>query len=131
VTFAYAVVDARIGEIRYANAGHNPPLVVRADGSVDRLSPTGLVLGITPDWVYSTGTVPFGRGDRLICYTDGITEAASPEDEEFGEDRLIATIAAAPEGPSEVVAAAINRAVAAWTRNQPQDDATLIVISLL
>ncbi len=131
VTFAYAVVDAAVGEIRYANAGHNPPLVVRRNGSVERLSPTGLVLGITPDWAYSAGTVPFERGDRLVCYTDGITEAVSPEDEEFGEDRLIAAIRSAPEGPSQVVAAAINQGVAAWTRNQPQDDATLIVISLL
>jgi sigma-B regulation protein RsbU (phosphoserine phosphatase) len=131
VTFAYAVVDAGARQIRYANAGHNPPLVVRRDGTVDRLSPTGLVLGIAPDWAYTTGVVPFEAGDRLICYTDGITEAQSPDDEEFGEDRLLEAIRSVPAGRSEAVTDAINAAVSAWTRQQPQDDATLIVISAL
>jgi sigma-B regulation protein RsbU (phosphoserine phosphatase) len=130
VTFVYAVVDTGAGVIRYANAGHNPPIVARASGAIDRLTPTGLVLGVAPDWTYTSGVVPFARGDRLICFTDGITEAISPDDEEFGEERLLAIIAGTP-GSSEALAQAITRAVAAWTHHEPQDDATLIVISAL
>jgi sigma-B regulation protein RsbU (phosphoserine phosphatase) len=129
VTFVYAVVDSGAGVIRYANAGHNPPIVARASGAIDRLAPTGLVLGVAPEWTYTSGVVPFARGDRLICFTDGITEALSPDDEEFGEERLLAIIADGPRGSSESLVQAIGRAVAAWTHQEPQDDATLIVIS--
>jgi len=127
VTFCYVVVEAGAGLLRYANAGHNPPIVMRAGGAVDRLAPTGLVLGVAPDWVYSTGTVPFRPGDRLVCFTDGITEARSPADEEFGERRLIEAVAACPPGSAAALARSISRAVAQWTTH-PQDDATLIVI---
>ena len=131
VTFVYAVVDIGAGVIRFANAGHNPPIVARASGEIDRLAPTGLVLGVAPDWTYTSGVVPFARGDRLICFTDGITEAVSPDDEEFGEERLLAIIADTPRGSSEGLVQAISHAVAAWTHHEPQDDATLIVISAL
>lgn len=130
VTFVYAVVDTGTGVIKYANAGHNPPIVARASGVIDRLTPTGLVLGVAPDWSYTSGVVPFSRGDRLICFTDGITEAVSPDDEEFGEERLLAVIAET-RGSAEALVQAITRAVAAWTHHEPQDDATLIVISAL
>jgi sigma-B regulation protein RsbU (phosphoserine phosphatase) len=128
VTFCYVVVDAATDSLAYGNAGHNPPLVYRANGDVDVLAPTGLVLGISPDWLYTTGTAALGPGDRLVCFTDGITEARSPDDEEFGEERLVATIAAEPRGSAESLAHAISRAVIAWTNDRPQDDATLIVV---
>ena len=131
VTFVYAVVDTGAGIIRYANAGHNPPIVARASGEIDRLVPTGLVLGVAPEWTYTSGVLPFGRGDRLICFTDGITEAVAPDDEEFGEERLLAVIADRPRGSSEGLVQAISHAVGAWTHHEPQDDATLIVISAL
>lgn len=131
VTFVYAVVDIGAGVLRYANAGHNPPIIARASGTIDRLVPTGLVLGVAPEWIYTSGVLPFARGDRLICFTDGITEAVSPDDEEFGEERLLAVIADTPRGSSEGLVQAISRAVAAWTHHEPQDDATLIAISAL
>ena len=131
VTFVYAVVDTGAGVIRYANAGHNPPIVARASGDVDRLTPTGLVLGVAPEWTYTSGVMPFARGDRLICFTDGITEAVSPDDEEFGEDRLLKVVEDTARGSSDALVQAITRAVGTWTHNEPQDDATLIVISAL
>jgi sigma-B regulation protein RsbU (phosphoserine phosphatase) len=131
VTFVYAVVDTGAGVIRYANAGHNPPIIARASGAIDRLAPTGLVLGVAPEWTYTSGVLPFAPGDRLICFTDGITEAVSPDDEEFGEEKLLAVIADTPRGSSEGLVQAISRAVAAWTCHEPQDDATLIVVSAL
>jgi sigma-B regulation protein RsbU (phosphoserine phosphatase) len=131
VTFVYAVVDTGTGVIRYANAGHNPPIIARASGAIDRLAPTGLVLGVAPEWTYTSGVLPFARGDRLICFTDGITEALSPDDEEFGEERLLAVVADTPRGSAEGLVQAISRAVGEWTHHELQDDATLIVISAL
>ena len=128
VTFCYAVVDSSTGALVYGNAGHNPPAVARANGDIEWLAPTGLVLGVAPDWAYTTGVSTLGAGDRLVCFTDGITEARSPDDEEFGEDRLIATIAAEPRGSAERLAHAISQAVGTWTNGSPQDDATLIVV---
>jgi sigma-B regulation protein RsbU (phosphoserine phosphatase) len=128
VTFCYAVIDCESGGLAYANAGHNPPVVARANGDIEWLAPTGLVLGVAPDWTYTTGSSTLDAGDRLVCFTDGITEARSPDDEEFGEDRLVSTIAAEPRGSAERLAQAITCAVNAWTNGSPQDDATLIVV---
>jgi len=128
VTFCYAVVDLEGGVISYANAGHNPPILVRADGRIDQLATTGLVLGVSNDWTYTTGTASFGPGDRLICFTDGMTEARSAADEEFGEDRLAALAVRTPAGSAEALVDALNAAVIAWTAGPAQDDATLIVI---
>jgi phosphoserine phosphatase RsbU/P len=114
VTFCYAVVDTARRTVNYANAGHFPPVLLHADGQVDRLAPTGLVLGVAPDWTYLNGSAQIGAGDRLVCFTDGITEANNPGGEEFGEDRLIDAI----------------RAVGEWTGGAPQDDATLIVVAV-
>jgi sigma-B regulation protein RsbU (phosphoserine phosphatase) len=128
VTFCYTVIDLDKGVISYANAGHNPPIIVRADGTVEQLATTGLVLGVSSDWTYTTGTTPFRPGDRLICYTDGMTEARSRSDEEFGEDRL-AALASQSRGHSvESLADSLIGAVTAWVDGPAQDDATLIVV---
>lgn len=129
VTFCYTVIDLEQGVISYANAGHNPPLIVRADGRVDQLATTGLVLGVSSDWTYTTGTAAFHPGDRLICYTDGMTEARSDADEEFGEDRLAQMAAGSRDHPVETLADALIAAVTAWTSGPAQDDATLIVVA--
>ncbi len=71
VTFCYAVVDTSARTVSYANAGHFPPILLHADDRVERLAPTGLVLGVAADWTYTTGTVEIGGGDRLVCFTDG------------------------------------------------------------
>ncbi|MCR4375785.1 MAG: SpoIIE family protein phosphatase [Acidobacteria bacterium] len=129
VTFCYTVIDLDQGVITYANAGHNPPLIVRADGRVDQLATTGLVLGVSSDWTYTTGTAAFHPGDRLICYTDGMTEARSAADEEFGEDRLAQMAAGSRDHSVEALADALIAAVTAWTSGPAQDDATLIVVA--
>ncbi|GMV20467.1 MAG: fused response regulator/phosphatase [Acidimicrobiia bacterium] len=131
VTFCYVVVDLAEGVVTYANAGHNPPLLVRASGAVERLSPTGLVLGVSPDWTYTSGRVAFGPGDRLICYTDGITEARNAEDAEYGDEAMEQLAAHTPRGSAEGLADALSAAVMAWTGGAAQDDATLIVVERL
>jgi sigma-B regulation protein RsbU (phosphoserine phosphatase) len=87
-TFCFLRLDRQRGVLRYANAGHNPPLLAHADGRIERLSIGGTVLGVFADAEYRTGELALLSGDRLLLYTDGITEARNAEDEEFGEDRL-------------------------------------------
>jgi sigma-B regulation protein RsbU (phosphoserine phosphatase) len=131
VTFCYVVIDLAAGEITYANAGHNPPIVVRRSGEQTRLEPTGLVLGVMPDWTYRAGRMRFAAGDRLVCFTDGLTEARSSDDEEFGEDRLQAALATQPAQSAGDLVASLIESAQAWTGGDLQDDATLIVIDLL
>jgi len=130
VTFCYAVIDVVERSIRHANAGHNPPVLMRQTGEVDRLSPTGLVLGIASDWIYGSGASDIRPGDRLVCFTDGITEAASEDGEQFGEERLIDCIAEHRHQPADVIARAISDSVTLWTKDVPSDDLTLIVAAL-
>jgi sigma-B regulation protein RsbU (phosphoserine phosphatase) len=130
VTFCYAVVDTGSRRIQYANAGHFPPVLMRASGEAERLPSTGLVLGVAPDWTYTTGVIEIRSGDRLVCFTDGITEAVSPAGEEFGDDRLIATIRDHRGESADVLAHAVNDAVIAWAGGATQDDATLIVVAV-
>lgn len=128
VTFCYAVIDTSARTITYANAGHNHPILLHPDGSVDRLTTTGLVLGVAADWAYSSGSFSLNSGDRLVCFTDGITEAASSDEEEFGDERLIETVAALRDGPADQIAQGVIQAVDEWSGGSPQDDATLIVV---
>ena len=88
-TLFYALISIEHNNITYTNAGHNPPILIRADGTMEKLKGNGLVLGFLPNEVYKQETIPFNRGDTLICYTDGLTEAFNLEDKEFGEERLV------------------------------------------
>ena len=73
----------------YVNAGHNPPLLVRASGEVEQLDVGGFPVGIMPFGEYLEATVQFNPGDVLIIYSDGVTESVNENDDEFGEARLI------------------------------------------
>ena len=130
VTFCYAVVDTVKHVIAYANAGHFPPVLVHENGSVERLATTGLVLGVSPDWNYACGQVAAGSGDRLVCFTDGITEALSPDGDEFGDDRLVDLIRANRTVSADALATTLADSLAAWTGGSAQDDATLIIVAM-
>lgn len=125
VTFCYARLDCTRRTVTWANAGHNPPLLLGADGSVERLSAGGLVMGVFEDATYQEQTLPLREGDRLVLYTDGITEALSPAGEEFGEARLIEAIRCA--GPA-VDADGLLANVLAFAGGTLQDDATIVVV---
>ena len=88
-TLIYTILSIRENKITYTNAGHNPPIVIRSDGSVQRLIGGGIVLGYLANEVYVQTTIPFNQGDTLFCYTDGLTEASDEEGVEFGEERLL------------------------------------------
>jgi sigma-B regulation protein RsbU (phosphoserine phosphatase) len=129
ITFVYCVLDNELGTLTFVNAGHNPPILVRADGSVERLTAGGPVLGIFPDAVYEQGTVDVRSGDRLILYTDGITEASRAEDEDFGEERLIESAVTNRACSAGALQARLSEAVTSFTGGSFQDDATLIVLT--
>jgi len=88
ITFFYAVLDPATGSLTYSNAGHNYPLLLRADGSVEQLSGGGMVLGLFPTLSYELRETKLGPGDILALYSDGVTEALSPLGDEFGEEGL-------------------------------------------
>jgi sigma-B regulation protein RsbU (phosphoserine phosphatase) len=127
VTFCYVRLDPAAQRLTYANAGHNPPLLIRADGRVDQLAPTGTVLGVFAESTYEQGDFHVGPGDRLILYTDGITEGRNTAGDEFGEDRLAETAARHRTLPAEEMLAALLRDVEAFNDGKYEDDATLIV----
>ncbi|MBL8231533.1 MAG: SpoIIE family protein phosphatase [Bryobacterales bacterium] len=120
------------GEIAYCNAGHNPPLLIRGTGEIVQLKDGGAVLGLLPQVRYGEGKVQMRTGDLLVLYTDGITEAENPAEEEFDTERLAAAVGAnrAAE-PAELVETAL-QAVRDWTEGAPaSDDRTLLIVRRL
>ena len=130
ISFFYGRIDTSLGLITYTNAGHYLPIVVRPDGSVERLTAGGPVLGVFTDAVYEQGHMQIGSGDRIVLFTDGVTEARNAEDEEFGEDRLIAAAVANRACSAPALEARLSDAVSAFSGNTLQDDATLIVVAV-
>jgi serine phosphatase RsbU (regulator of sigma subunit) len=92
VTAVYAVLDPARRELTYANAGHNPPLWLRSDAPVEKLSRTGMALGVMDSPSVSQRTIQLRPSETILVYTDGLTEAFSPDGELFGEPRLIEAV---------------------------------------
>jgi sigma-B regulation protein RsbU (phosphoserine phosphatase) len=130
VTFCYARIDVSAGKLTYANAGHNPPLLVRADATIEKLAPGGTVLGVFAESTYEQGDFPLRPNDRLIFYTDGITEGRNPDGDEFGEDRLAASALQYRALGADDMLAAMLRDFEAFNAGVYEDDATLIVAAL-
>jgi sigma-B regulation protein RsbU (phosphoserine phosphatase) len=129
-TFFYALYDTNAHWVTFTNAGHNPPIVMHTDGSLERLTSGGMMLGARADTTYDLATIDVVAGDRIILFTDGITEAWSPENEEFGEQRLLDVVRSnRPRGDQEMVAAVFDE-IARFTIGRPQDDATVFVIGI-
>ena len=130
ITLLLADFDAASGELVYVNAGHNPGLLLRGgDGEVAELSPGGLPLGLMEGGVYRSGRLRMEPGDLLCLYTDGITECASPTDEEFGSERLVDCLAGKQDQPLGEIVACIDRATQTFAAGQPQaDDQTVILL---
>ena len=129
ISFFYCVLDATDGVMTYTNAGHYLPMLVRADGSVERLGIGGPVLGVLSDADYEQASVTIAPADRLVLFTDGLTEARSGADEEFGEERLLDAPVAHRACSAPALQARLTDAVAAFTGGSLQDDATLMVLA--
>jgi serine phosphatase RsbU (regulator of sigma subunit) len=134
VTLFCGVLDRMSATFTYTNAGHNPPILLRADGRLERLEQGGLLLGFLSGQSYVQAEAALEPGDLLVLFTDGITEAVDPQAEGsesryFGEEKLIQVLRANASGSVAEIQAAVLSAVATHTRQSPQgDDITLVVI---
>ncbi len=132
VTAVYAVLSLETGELAYANAGHNPPLLLRSHTrELERFGTGGMALGVLEGIRLEERSVSLKPGDHLIFYTDGVTEAFSPQNEIYGEERLQATIQAAA-GSAQAMLDAIDDSVVAFVGDtSPSDDLTIMVLRRL
>jgi sigma-B regulation protein RsbU (phosphoserine phosphatase) len=129
ITMITVLYDPATGSVVWANAGHNAGLLVRADGASDRLTAHGPPLGLFPGRTYGSGTLTLGPGDLLVLYTDGITEAANPEDAEFGTDRLLDVVRASRAKPVGQIEVDVLAALAQFVRGVPYaDDRTFVLL---
>lgn len=130
VTMFFAVFDPATGDLVYANGGHNPPLLVHADGRSDLLPSTdGIALGVVPNLTYQEKKGSLSPGDSLVLYTDGVTEAMNSDDEEFGLERLRQVLAVAGSNNARAANHAIFAAVHAFAGERPQfDDITCLTL---
>ena len=133
ITVFFAILDLHSGELRYANAGHNPPLLIGRGGAPSYLPRTGqLVLGAMEDYRYRCDTLKLVPGDRLFLYTDGVTEAMDEAGEQYSEQGLLATLAGQPPGAIDALTGATIAAVRRFAGAAPQsDDITIMVVEYL
>jgi len=131
VTVFYCILDPKTGVLRYANGGHNQPYVRRAAGPVDSLNGAGgLVLGAMTGVKYPTHTAQLLRGDRLVLYTDGVTEAFNPTEELYGAERLVDEVHVHGGGTPTALVERICQSVTNFAGLEPQsDDITLTVLT--
>ncbi|HKQ86269.1 MAG TPA: PP2C family protein-serine/threonine phosphatase [Candidatus Acidoferrales bacterium] len=127
-TLFYGVFDASTRILRYVNAGHNPPMVIRRDGTIAYLETGGAPVGIFPDWAYEEGQVQLDPGDLLIAYTDGVTEATKSSGEYWGIEGLARAAAEhVSESPDEIVSSLFT-AMDEFSQGRQEDDATVAVL---
>ena len=129
ITLFAAVLDPATGDLVYCNAGHNPPLLVRASDEVEMLPATGLPLGISRDAKYEQSSCHLEHGDVLVLFSDGVTEACAAEtDNDFGEQRLVAVIQEKRSYPAASLIEAVNAELLSFTSGAPAaDDITLVI----
>lgn len=130
VTFFYAHFDVARRVLRYSNAGHNSPLLLRRNGACEQLTQGGTVLGVFNAAEYQQGEVKLAAGDRLLLYTDGLTEAVNAAGEEFGEARLLALWRSQRSKSAAELRASVMAAVTEFCGGNFQDDATLLVLAV-
>ena len=130
VTVFYGVFDPSTGTLTYANGGHNPPLIVHPGGGTTVLEMTGgIALGVAPGLRYGQAQVDLAPGDILVLYTDGVTEAMDPNDEQFGLEQLRQVYADSPPKDARAANQCAFEAVHAFARGAPQsDDITCVTL---
>lgn len=126
-TLFFATYDDATRRLCYVNCGHNPPVLLRSDGKVERLAGTATVLGLFESWECGVLETQLAVGDLLVIFTDGITEALDGHHEEFGEGRLVETLRASRDRePSSILGCVVN-AVQRFSTGEQSDDLTLVV----
>jgi phosphoserine phosphatase RsbU/P len=127
-TLFYGVFDVATRTLNYVNAGHNPPMVLRRDGTVAWLETGGAPVGMFPDSPYRSESVRLERGDLVVAYTDGITEATDLAGEEWGVEGLRRAVAGSSAPGAGELVDAIFAAVEEFSRGRQADDATAAVL---
>jgi serine phosphatase RsbU (regulator of sigma subunit) len=129
VTVFMAQVDCDLGALTYCNAGHFPPVLLRADGRTEMLTSGGPLLGAIEDAEFESGQVLFEPGDTLVVYSDGVLECRGASGEEFGSDRLLTTVREAKQPTAQATLMMLLAAVQDFANGNPlSDDVSLAVI---
>lgn len=132
ITFFYALLDLSSGVLEYSNAGHNYPLVLRSDGSVEELAGSNMVLGIVTDAHYELHQTVIHRGDTLALFSDGVTEARNPSEQEFGEKGLAAFLRNHRKGTAKEIINQLSQHVHGWCETATfGDDFTVLLLKRL
>ena len=129
VTAVYAVLDMDKNELTYVNAGHNPPLWVKRDGEIERLTRTAIALGVVTGEPVEQRTIKFESGDSLLFYTDGLTESFAADGEFYGEGRLMEAIAANQCTSASDLLDVVEKSLLNFVQDMPPaDDLTMLVL---
>jgi len=128
ISFFYAVLNASERRLTYCNAGHNPPLLIRADGGSTELNPAGAVLGQFPDWRYEQSDLQISSGDKLVVFTDGLVEACDADEEPFGEQNVVRIARENPGASARDLMVLLTQSASQHCGGRFQDDASLIVL---
>jgi serine phosphatase RsbU (regulator of sigma subunit) len=129
ITFFFCELDMNTGRFRYINAGHNPPLLIKKSGKVERLGSCGFCLGMFPSVAYEVKEASFNMGDSAVFYTDGITESRNKDDQEYGEERLVNFLKKNVKLPASMIVEKIYQELTAFSTGVPPlDDMTCIVV---
>jgi sigma-B regulation protein RsbU (phosphoserine phosphatase) len=132
VTAFYGVLDWRNNVLIFTNAGHNPPMLVRADGRMEELSDGGVALGVLEDTRYEERPVALEHGDVVVFYTDGVSEAENADGEQFGTERIESIVRAHPEHDARELTQDLVAAVLDWAGERGlSDDLTLLLLRKL
>jgi sigma-B regulation protein RsbU (phosphoserine phosphatase) len=129
ITAFLALLDPATGEIRYANAGHDAPLVVASDGSVTELTGGGLILGMLPQIVYDEAVTVLDRGALLAIFTDGVTEAQDPAGGFYGAERLAEVLQRLRARPCADILHGLTEEIAAFAGEGPQSDDITVILA--
>lgn len=130
VTLACFVLNLKTGKLTFSNAGHNPPVILRNDGSTEWLPlPKGIVLGVMAEAVFTTRTSQLNHGDSIIISTDGVSEAMNPERELYSDQRLIETVGKLKgKTPQEITETVMNSVITHANGAPPSDDITIMTV---
>ncbi len=133
ITFFWGILDPALRSFIYSNAGHNPPLIIHMDKTIDRLGSGGLILGIyETTQAYEESAVELSSGDVLVLYTDGISEAMNSEGKEFSEEALETVVKKNVHLSAQEIISEVRLAVEKHTKDTPQsDDITLLILKAI
>ena len=130
ISFFYCIVDARDRSLTYENAGHCPAQLLRRTGDTMALCGEGAVFGVLPDWTYRNSRLQLESGDRLVLFTDGVTEAEDSFGTEFGEERVVQALVDSGGRSAEDIQRKLMETVTIYCDGQFRDDATVVVLAV-